>query len=167
MKKLSILTGMIFLFLSASSFAQKGKFAGLFDRYGNKDGFKTVNINANIELDDTTDMASVMEGIKNVRILSTSVEKVSREKAEELFLDALAAIKKDGYTEMVNVNDEGEKVGFFVQTDKSGKVNECAVAIMEQTETTLIHIAGEIDFSKAMGLAGKVHMHGFNKCKEK
>jgi uncharacterized protein DUF4252 len=155
MKKLLIVTGILIFAFTMGINAQTGKLAKLFDDYKNSKGYTSVDLNANITINDD-DGDNMIEKIDAIRILNIDNDDFSTEEVKAFFAEAHKIIKKQGFEEMLNITDDGESVIFFVKNGSKGKATECVLLSGEDDESTLIYIGGEIDFAKAMEMVGSM-----------
>lgn len=95
--------------------------------------------------------SDLIKKIDSIRILS--IENDNQLKTQ--FEQGVKALSKEGYEQMVNSNDEGEKAQILVKT-KGNTVTEMLVISIDGDECALVHICGKIrpeDIQKLQDIA--------------
>ncbi|MCF8230012.1 MAG: DUF4252 domain-containing protein [Bacteroidales bacterium] len=166
MKRIGIILSLLVFALAMTSNAQSGKLGKLFDDYKDSKGYKLVDINADININDE-DGKEFLENIDNIKVISLEVDgDIEKKDIRKFHEEAMKAIKKDGFEEMINVMDGDEKVNFYVSKAENGKAKECVLSVKEGDEAVLVYISGIIDFSKAMSTLGNLHLDMHDNCED-
>lgn len=140
MKRIYILT-LLFSFCSWMAHAQES----LFDKYAEMKGVSSVFISKTMidlmpHVVDAEDInVSRMAGkIDNIRILSCESRPVIVRLKKDLSL-----IDKNGYEELMRMNDEGDKTTIYLKKKDNGK-NEFVLLNDEKDELSIIVITGSL-----------------------
>lgn len=152
MKKIAAFLIVLGIMIAPAVMAQSGKLGKVFDDYKNSKGYKSINLNASIEITD--EGSDVVEQLKNLKIISLDENDVSKTEVEKFYKKSMDAIKKDGYEEMFSVREEDETVLFYIKKDKDNKISGTTLLLKEEDEVALIFIEGNLDFTRAMNLIG-------------
>ncbi|MCK5741248.1 MAG: DUF4252 domain-containing protein [Chlorobi bacterium] len=165
MKQFLTIALLFSVIFTSASFAGESKLNKLIAEYKGKTGFTSVVINetmfklfADIGGDsdgvkvkgkmNDVDISSALKGIKSIIIFSAEEEaaaKLRKEFSKKLF-KIVESDKK--YSDLINV-DEGDGSKVWIKIKKSGKiVNEFVLIRMEETETSLILLTGNINLSE-------------------
>ena len=142
----------ILLFLVAltvqTTMAQKA----LFDKYESSKGVETVFISkAMLSFAGSIggidkDIARVANNLEEVRILSC--EKPAKAKA---IVSEARAIYSKGYTELMRLNDDGEKVTIYQKP--VGKKHEYVLLSVERDEVDIINLVGTLTLEELKRIA--------------
>jgi len=151
----------------------------LFEKYNGKEGFTSVNISKelfsmmaqmNVETDEDDDAAEMIEAMGKldfIRILMLDKSETSNKEFSK-FRDEISSFNLKGYTELMNVKENGDNVKIMVK--KEGEIfSEWLLLIDQDDEVGFISISGNIDmetmskFSKVMKMKG---MENFDSLKE-
>ena len=150
----------------------------LFEKYNGEDGFTSVNISKELfsmmaqmdvetEDEDANDMVEALGKLDFIRILMLEKDE-SNNKDFGKFRDELNAFNLTGYTELMNIKENGDNVKIMVK--KEGDIfSEWLLLIDQDDEVGFISISGDIDmetmskFSKVMKMKG---MDKFDNLKE-
>lgn len=137
-----LLTFALMMLMSTGAQAQKE----VFDKYEDTKGVSTVfvskamlNLAGGFAALGDKKLSRLAGKMDNIRILNCEdkglVERIKR--------DAQAAYGKNGYEEMMRVNEDGERVVIYQRALKGGK-SEFALFSVEDTELSIINISGTI-----------------------
>lgn len=174
MKKLIIALLTVVFFVPFAQ-AQESVTEQLYEKYSGKDGFTTVHITKELfsmiaqmnfdgeDAEDLNEMKEAMANLQFIRILM--FEKGEGGKAADFnaFKNDLGAFDLDGYSELMVVDDNDEKVR-FVALQEGDIFKEFLVLIESEDEAGFISIFGDIDFetiSKVSQTMGLQHMGQF------
>ncbi len=162
MKRVSLVSFFIALFLApALLMGQSDNVSALIEKYQDNKKFTSVVVNpGSVKINAGEDekhqkAAEMWENISKINILKIDEdEKV----ASEFYDEALKAIQKDGFSNMIQVNEDDESVGFYVkQGDKD--IQECVLAVKDDDEYVLIQIVGIISFTDMMGIMDDIDIN--------
>lgn len=155
MKRTYIITLLLSL-CSLFTYAQES----FFDKYADMEGVTSVYISkAMLSL-----MLSLMPDMKTEEIyigeLASKLDNIQILNCEKA--SVTAQIKKDisyispknGYQELIRINDEGEKVTIFQKQNK-GKQKEFVLLCEEQNELTIIIITGNLTLQEIQSIVNK------------
>lgn len=155
----------------------------LFEKYNGKEGFTSVNISKEMfemmgsiqinsdEKDKGTqkinDMKEFASKLTSLKVLTTNKKEGqdNTAKAESFYKEVMNLMPKNIYKDLMEVNDEGQKVNFYVRRTGS-KVAELVVVVKEKTETSLISLAGDIDLNKVAEFSKDMNIKGMDKIKD-
>lgn len=137
-----LLTFALMMLLSTGAQAQKE----VFDKYEDIKGVSTVfvskamlNLAGGFAALGDKKLGRMAGKMDNIRIMNCEdrglVEKIKR--------DAQAAYGKNGYEEMMRMNEDGERVVIYQRALKGGK-SEFALFTVGDTELSIINISGTI-----------------------
>jgi hypothetical protein len=134
--------------------AQNKIIDNIFGKYARKSGFSSVHIkdpaktlpSANKKY--SKELKEVLEGVKNLKILSYDKNKSKNPTEGDNFAVDLANLKPgDGFQEVVSVQETEGFVKMMIR--KSGeKVTDLLMISSANTQLTLILISGDLDISK-------------------
>ena len=151
MKRTYIITLLLSL-CSLFTYAQDS----FFDKYADMEGVTSVYISKAM-LSLMPDMKAEGVNIGKMASKLDNIQILSCEKAS-----VIAQIKKDvsyinpknGYQELIRINDEGEKVTIF-QKQNEGKQKEFVLLCEEQNELTIIIITGNLTLQEIQSIINK------------
>ncbi|MCK5740871.1 MAG: DUF4252 domain-containing protein [Chlorobi bacterium] len=165
MKQFLTIALLFSVIFTSASFAGESKLNKLIAEYKGKTGFTSVVINESMfklfadiggdsdgvkvkgKMNDV-DISSALKGIKSIIIFSAEEEadaKLRKEFSKKLF-KIVESDKK--YSDLINV-DEGDGSKVWIKIKKKGKiVHEFVLIRMEETETSLILLTGNINLSE-------------------
>ena len=146
MKRTYIITLLLSL-CSLFTYAQDS----FFDKFADMDGVTSVYISkAMLSLmpdmkTEGVNIGEVASKLDNIQILSCEKpDIIAKLKKETAFISP-----KNGYQELIRINDEGEKVTIF-QKQNEGKQKEFVLLCEEQNELTIIIITGNLTDRKSV-----------------
>ncbi len=165
MKQFLTIALLFSVIFTSASFAGESKLNKLIAEYKGKTGFTSVVINESMfklfadigsDSDDVkvkgkmndVDISSALKGIKSIIIFTA--EETSDSKLRKEFGDKLFRIVESDkqYADLINV-DEGDGSKVWIKIKKTGKiVREFVLIRMEETETSLILLTGNINLSE-------------------
>jgi hypothetical protein len=182
MKKISIICALL-ISMIYGAYAQN-VMDNLFDKYNGKEGFTSVNISSEMfnmmgsiqinngekdkdleKIKDMKDFASKLTGLK---VLTTNKkdDEGNAARADAFYKEVMGFMPKNIYRELMEVNDEGQKVNFYVKRTGS-KVSELVVVVKEKKETSLISLTGDIDLNKVAEFSKDMNIKGMDKIGDK
>jgi len=148
MKKLILIIAFVLPF---AAFGQKSPVDKLFEKYGNQDGFTTVNISgkllglaAGMDTSDEKATGDMLAKLKGIRILTVEDSLLNSK------LDFYEELKKEGffndksYEPLMEVTEKNEVVRFLAKDNGNNKLTELLL-IVGGKENALISITGLID----------------------
>lgn len=151
MKRTYIITLLLCL-CSVAGYAQDA----FFDKFADMEGVTSVYISkAMLSLmpdmkAEGVNIGKVASKLDHIQILSCEKpELIARLKKEVEYIQP-----KNGYEELMRVNDEGERTIIYLKHDKSGK-KEFVLLNNEKGEFTIIVIAGNLTLQEIQGIIAK------------
>lgn len=151
MKRIYIITLLLSL-CSLFTYAQDS----FFDKYADMDGVTSVYISkAMLSMmpdmkTEGVNIGGVASKLDNIQILSCEKPAIiAKLKKETEFINP-----KNGYEELMRINDEGEKTTIYLKHDKSGK-KEFVLLNNEKGEFTIIIITGNLTLQEIQGIINK------------
>ena len=137
MKRTYIITLLLSLY-SLFTYAQDS----FFDKFADMDGVTSVYI--------SKAMLSLMPDMNNIQILSCEKpDIIAKLKKETAFISP-----KNGYEELMRINDEGEKTIIYLKRNKN-KEKEFVLMSQEKNEFTIIAITGNLTLQEIQGIINK------------
>ena len=137
-----LLTFALMMLLSTGAQAQKE----VFDKYEDTKGVSTVfvskamlNLAGGFAALGDKKLGRLAGKMDNIRILNCEGKGL----VEKIKHDAQAAYGKNGYEEMMRMNEDGERVVIYQRALKGGK-SEFALFTVGDTELSIINISGTI-----------------------
>lgn len=151
MKRIYIITLLLSL-CSLFTYAQDS----FFDKFADMDGVTSVYISkAMLSMmpdiqTEGVNIGGVASKLDNIQILSCEKPAViAKLKKETEFINP-----KNGYEELIRINDEGEKTTIYLKHDKNGK-KEFVLLNNEKEEFTIIIITGNLTLQEIQGIINK------------
>lgn len=151
MKRIYIITLLLSL-CSLFTYAQDS----FFDKFADMDGVTSVYISkAMLSMipdmqTEGVNISGVASKLDNIQILSCEKPAViAKLKKETEFINP-----KNGYEELIRINDEGEKTTIYLKQDKNGK-KEFVLLNNEKEEFTIIVITGNLTLQEIQGIINK------------
>ena len=149
-------TYIITLLLSLCSLFTTHAQDSLFDQFADQEGVSSVYISkAMLSLmpdmkADGVDIGGIASKLDNIRILSCeNPDLLPKLKKETAFINP-----KNGYEELMRINDAGEKTTIYLKQDKSDK-KEFVLLSNEKNEFNLIVITGSLTLEEIQGIIHK------------
>lgn len=151
MKRIYIITLLLSL-CSLFTYAQDS----FFDKFADMDGVTSVYISkAMLSMmpdmkTEGVNIGGVASKLDNIQILSCEKPAIiAKLKKETEFINP-----KNGYEELIRINDEGEKTTIYLKHDKNGK-KEFVLLNNEKEEFTIIIITGNLTLQEIQGIINK------------
>lgn len=151
MKRIYIITLLLSL-CSLFTYAQDS----FFDKFADMDGVTSVYISkAMLSMmpdmqTEGVNIGGVASKLDNIQILSCEKPAIiAKLKKETEFISP-----KNGYEELVRINDEGEKTTIYLKHNKNGK-KEFVLLNNEKEEFTIIVITGNLTLQEIQGIINK------------
>jgi len=160
MKKLNLL--WIALCFPMFLFAQKNAADKLFEKYADTDGFTTISFSSGLikmvaDMDDEKDADNFLRKIKEVRILTTDVEKAGLNFYDEI----VKGLPTKEYEELITIKEKDTNVKIWIKED-AGIIRELILVSGGMDDNTLIIVRGEIKLNKLSGLSGALNVDGLS-----
>lgn len=151
MKRIYIIT-LFFSLCSLFTYAQDS----FFDKFADMEGVTSVYISKamlsmmpNMQTEGVN-IGEVASKLDNIQILSCEKpDIITKLKKETAFISP-----KNGYEELMRINDEGEKTIIYLKRDKSGK-KEFVLLNNEKDEFTIIVITGNLTLQEIQEIINK------------
>lgn len=148
MKRTYIITLLLSL-CSLFTYAQES----FFDKYADMEGVTSVYISKAMLTDMKTEeiyIGELASKLDNIQILNCEKASVTA----QIKKDISYISPKNGYQELIRINDEGEKVTIF-QKQNEGKQKEFVLLCEEQNELTIIIITGNLTLQEIQSIVNK------------
>ena len=155
MKKLNLkkLLSIIILFIAFPlvSSANDEAIEKFFEKYSELDGVTYVNFTPDPGMlndikksdeADTKEMQKLFQGLRTVKILTTSDTKSKLNK--EIYEEALKVFPMNEYKKFMEIKDGGEKIKMLYKEGKSNE-SEFLMLVLDKNELTIIWIKGSFD----------------------
>ncbi|MCD6345827.1 MAG: DUF4252 domain-containing protein [Bacteroidales bacterium] len=155
MKKLLLI--LLVALLPAFCFAQNSAVEKLFEKYGGKPGFTTVNINGSLlkfaaSMSDEDEDLEVLNKINTIKILAQEDAQASN-----FYDEVMGELKRDSYEELMTVNSEDEDVIFLIK--KSGeRITEFLLVVGGDDENAIIYIGGDLRMKDIANLSKSINI---------
>ena len=107
------------------------------------------------EKDNNVD--KIVKGIFEVRLLQ--YEPGNESKISSFAKDLKAMIPFNSYKEIMNINEESEKVNILIKKDGKN-IKELLMLVVSKKEVVLVNMFGELDLKNIMKLAKKINLKG-------
>lgn len=142
-----------------------------FDNYEDREGVTSVFVNNDMfrligDIDVDTDdpeakeFMNMIENLKNLKMLQTDDKKVS----SEIVAKANSHVSKNKLQELMRVNDDGQKIKFFIQRGKDeSHVKELFMLMTgtgDKPDTVVMSIKGDIDLKQISKLTKQMNIPG-------
>lgn len=142
--KTTIACFVLFL-LPFFTFAQNKAVDDLFNKYANKEGFTTVDLNGGLlqlasMFDDDKDSKDLVKSMNHLRILTMDGDSGSR---INFYKELMTELPVQEYKELMTVKEKDQDVKFLVK-ESGGKITELLM-IVGGSDNALISITGNID----------------------
>lgn len=160
MKKLILILAIV---LPVAVLAQKNPVDGLFEKYGNKKGFTTVNISGKLlglaaKMDSTDASTSEMlSKLNSVRILTVDDKVLAGNINFFEELDRGGFFKNHKYEVLMEITETDEVVRFLARDDGKGKFSDL-ILVVSGDDNTIISISGIIDPEKIGALTNSLNI---------
>jgi hypothetical protein len=161
---------LLAFFVPLTLFSQKDPVDKLFEKYGNQEGFTTVNISGKLlgfasesegEKDDVLEMLSNLEAI---RILTVEDEELNKDMDFYKELEGSGFFKNEAYEVLMEVTEKDEVVRFLGKEGSDNMFSELLL-VVGGDDNVLISIRGLIDPSNIGKIMNKldIDLDGDNK----
>ena len=164
MKRLTlILAALVFSF---TMMAQQTVIDKYFEKYADNDKFTKVTINqkmfslfANFDggTEEETEFMQAISKLEGLKILVAD----SCDNPKELFKTTAKDIKKDGYEELMSVQDGDEDVVFSIK-EKNGVIQELIMLVGGNKDFVLLSLYGEINLKDVSKIASGMSINGMD-----
>ena len=160
------------LFAMAGS-AQSNIINKYFDKYSDDANFTKVTVNSKMfslftelatESEDEKDFLNAVSKIDGLKIIIAD----SVADAEKMFAQVCADIDKEGYEELMTVEDADEDMKFSIR-ENNGKIEELLMVVGGKRNFVLLSLYGEIDLKNISKIARSMKINGLenlNKLKD-
>lgn len=167
MKSIIIVLSLI---LACSNYAQTDAIDKVTEKYENEKGvtsvtitkdmfelFAKMDIGSDDEDGEEAELMNILKNLKEIRILTKEGDK-----GLVFFKEIKSSISTSGYKKMMEVNDSGEKVQFYV-VEKDSKIEKFLLLVGSEDESVMIYIEGLIDLKSISKLAKGLNIDGLEK----
>ena len=166
MKTNRILTTLILIIISLSTFAQRNPVDKLFEKYGGKDGFTTVYISSkmfslisDIKTGDE-EFNETMNKIESIKILTTEDDSLV-DPGINFYNEIMNELSLDEYEELMVVKEKDQDIKFLVK-EKGDIIVELLLVIGGEGNNALISIRGNIDLKSISKLSKSLNVEGLD-----
>ncbi len=166
MKQLFLILSVVF---AIHTQAQSDALEKIANKYEGKDGVTSVTVTKSMfelfsEMEtegEDQEFISILKNLNEIRILT-----VENDKDLVFYKEVTSNISTSGYQKLMEVNDGGEKVKFFV-VKKEGKITKFLLLVGSSSESVVIYIDGIIDMKQISKLAKGLNLDGLEKNMDK
>jgi len=135
------------------------------DSYENMDGVFTIKVPPGLVAvfitgQENHELKEAMRSMESVKIMLVDVNKSKSKDVKEFSYEFMQKLKEGGFTEMLTINDSGEKVTLMMLEDEE-KIREMMVVIVSQDEFLGLSLNGEIEPEQLSELLKKVKIDDF------
>lgn len=140
-----------------------------FEKYEGESGFTSVNISqklfemvATVAPDDEAEFREMASGLKGIKVLVYENREGSL-RSKELYAEAEAGMKLNGFDELLNVISDDENVRILSSQANPNVIDELIILVCSEEEFVLVDIFGKIDLEKLSKMAGGIDIDGMDK----
>jgi hypothetical protein len=161
------LTWIALFFFPLMISAQKSPIDALYEKYAGKEGFTSVLISKDMFLmfndiessgdKDFKEFQSLVGKLDGLKIITYKSK--GSDDPFNFYDEITKAFPMTLYTNLMEVNQNGENVKFYVKKEGS-KISELLMVGREPDETVVLSITGDIDMSSISKLAKNMHVEG-------
>lgn len=135
------------------------------DSYENMEGVFTIKVPPGLVAvfiigDENLELKEAMRSMESVKIMLVDVNKSKSKDVKEFSSEFMQKLKNGGFTEMLTINDSGEKVTLMMLEDEE-KIMEMMVVIVSDDEFLGLSLSGEIEPDELSELLQKVKIDDF------
>ena len=135
------------------------------DSYENMEGVFSIKVPPGLVAvfitgEENQELKEAMRSMESVKIMLVDVNKSKSKDVKEFSSEFMQKLKKGGFTEMLTINDSGEKVTLMMLEDEE-KIREMMVVIVSQDEFLGLSLSGEIEPDQLSELLQKVKIDDF------
>jgi len=155
---------ILLCFCTVGLFAQSAGVSTFIDKYGDSDDFTTVTVNkkmfqmlASVASGDEKmdpEVKAMINDLDELKILTT------KSGISDHYAAANKLIEADGFEELMNVKDKGDRVRFMVKDSDGGNIVDELIMVVSGEEFVLLDFIGKIDLSKVAKLGKSINMGG-------
>ena len=152
-------------------FAQQDIISKHFDQYMGQDGFTSISISSSMfslfaDIDeDEEDVSAAMGRLTGLKMLAG--KDLSLAEAKSLSLKVFQILKREGFEELLELVEEGQKVYFFgKKSNTAGRVKELVMYVGgRDNKFFLLSITGDISLKEISKLTKNMDIEGLDKLK--
>jgi hypothetical protein len=150
--------------LTLTGMAQGSVITKYFNQYADNEDFTKVTVNSKMfslftELEaDSPDEKAFLEAVsklKGLKVLAAD----SVVNSGKIYAQACADISKEGYEELMTVQDASEDMKFLIKENK-GKIEELLMVVGGKNNFVLLSLYGEIDLKNISKMARSMKIKG-------
>ena len=164
MKK-QLITIVLIISCVSISFGQGEVVKKYFTKFENDETFTKISVNSKMfslfsDLENTSeeDIDDFLEAVSKLKGMKALVsEQVANPKS--LYENAISDIEKEGYEELMTVQDAEENVKMVIK-EKNNIIKELLIVVGGKEKFILLNIYGEIDIKTISKLAGSMSIRG-------
>ncbi len=157
---------LLLVFTSQVARAQDDVLAQLFDQYEGKDNFTTVYITSKMfsliaqipQQENEEDFMNIVRRLTGIRVLSSD----SIPEGKKLYQKTVALLDKNGYDDLMIVNDGEDQIKFLVR-EKGDVISNFVMVSGGENKFTLISLTGNLRMNDISKISKSMDMQGFDK----
>lgn len=167
MKTKLLIIGLVLF--SIGGMAQSTIISKYFNEYSDDANFTKVTVNSKMfslfteldaESEDEKDFLKAVSKIKSLKIIAAD----SVADAAKMFAQACADIDKEGYEELMTVEDADKDMKFSIR-ENNGKIEELLMVVGGKRNFVLLSLYGEIDLKNVSKIARSMKINGLENLK--
>ncbi|MCF8370823.1 MAG: DUF4252 domain-containing protein [Bacteroidales bacterium] len=156
--------------LSFAGMAQGSVITKYFNQYADNEDFTKVTVNSKMfslftELeadgDDEKAFLEAVSKLKGLKVLAAD----SVANSAKIYAQACADISKEGYEELMTVQDASEDMKFLIKENK-GKIEELIMVVGGKKNFVMLSLYGEIDLKNISKIARSMKIKGLENLKK-
>jgi hypothetical protein len=145
MKRLIII---VLASLPIGAAAQNRAIENMAQKYADRDGFFTTVVKGDLTQSVSGDLEIEGMDISNIIKDITSIIVVRAEKPDREFAREVSAAVAEGYSTVMSVSSEGQRVRFMLAEDATSSDNEFVIAITGPETNLIVSIVGDYTLGK-------------------
>lgn len=156
--------------LSFAGMAQGSVITKYFNQYADNEDFTKVTVNSKMfslftemEVDGADEKAflEAVSKLKGLKVLAAD----SIANSGKIYAQACADISKEGYEELMTVEDANEDMKFLIKENK-GKIEELIMVVGGKKNFVMLSLYGEIDLKNISKIARSMKIKGLENLKK-
>ena len=155
------------MLLSYTGMTQGSIISEYFKKFAEDENFTKVSVNSKMfslftelesDSEDEKDFLEAISKLKGLKIIASD----SVGDPEKLFEQVCADINKNGYEELMTVEDAKEDMKFLI-SEKDGIIRELIMVVGGKRNFVLLSLYGEIDLKNISKITKSMKIHGLEK----
>lgn len=169
MKKI-VFTLAVIVYATTSAIYAQTAIDNLYQQYAGESGFTSINISpemfgflSSIDMNDSSEKAKETQGVldqlSGLKMLV--YEPDSNAKTNEAFIQKVKSLSKaKGYSELMSIDSEDEKIKFLSKKGPDGKVLELLMIVVDEREAVIMSITGNLDMKSISQISKSLDIDG-------